>query len=131
MLDTDVMVDLLRGKDPVPHSILSDGVIVSIISKAELLYGAHKSERVEKNLDNVVNLFRDWEISVVTLEDSIIDIFAKLKTRLEKEGKRLDDFDLLIAATALAFDLELVTRNTKHFARIPRLKLKPPEEFPA
>jgi len=36
--------------------------------------------------------------------------------------------DALIAATAITHDLALVTRNTKHFAAIPRLKLTGPQE---
>jgi predicted nucleic acid-binding protein len=38
----------------------------------------------------------------------------------------IPDVDLLIAATALEEDLTLVTRNTRHFERIPDLKLYQP-----
>jgi hypothetical protein len=46
-----------------------------------------------------------------------------LKATLEKSGTRLDDFDLIIAACAMAHNLTLVTNNIVHFKRIERLKL--------
>jgi predicted nucleic acid-binding protein len=47
-----------------------------------------------------------------------------LKTDLEKAGTPLDDFDLILAACALAHDLVLVTNNVKHFQRIQGLKFE-------
>ena len=44
--------------------------------------------------------------------------FAAIKVYLEKKGKRLEDFDLLIAVTALVNNLTLVTYNKRHFERI-------------
>lgn len=41
--------------------------------------------------------------------------FARLKASLEAIGRRQEDFDILIAATASAHGLTLVTRNTRHF----------------
>ena len=43
--------------------------------------------------------------------------FGMLKASQEKSGTRLDDFDLIIAACALAHNLTLVTNNIKHFKR--------------
>jgi tRNA(fMet)-specific endonuclease VapC len=53
-----------------------------------------------------------------------METFADLKSRLEMEGKRLDDFDLLIASTALALNYRLVTNNERHFRRIPGLEIE-------
>jgi len=50
-------------------------------------------------------------------------VFGRLKAQLESSGARLDDFDLAIAASALAYDLTLVTNNVKHFRRVEGLKL--------
>ena len=57
----------------------------------------------------------------------LIDMFkeyARLRVRLEQQGTPLDDFDLLIAATALQEDLTLVTANKRHFERIEGLRLE-------
>lgn len=61
---------------------------------------------------------------IVPLRPSIMETFADLKSRLEMEGKRLDDFDLLIASTALALNYRLVTNNERHFRRIPGLEIE-------
>lgn len=47
-----------------------------------------------------------------------LDIYAKEKSRLRKKGRIVDDFDLLIGATAIFNNLTLVTRNSKHFERL-------------
>ena len=53
----------------------------------------------------------------------IVDVYAQLKTDLEKAGERLDEFDLLIGASAKVNRFTLVTGNVKHFARIPGIKI--------
>ena len=53
-----------------------------------------------------------------------LDFYAKEKARLEKKGAKIDDFDLLIAATAVRNNLILITNNTKHFKRIHRLTIQ-------
>ena len=53
-----------------------------------------------------------------------LDIYASEKARLQKSGKVIDDFDLLIGATAVSFDLIMVTNNTNHFNRIKEFKLE-------
>lgn len=50
--------------------------------------------------------------------------FISEKARLQKDGKVIDDFDLLIGATAVSFDLIMVTNNINHFNRIKHLKLE-------
>lgn len=48
----------------------------------------------------------------------VLDIYAKEKVRLRKKGKPLDDFDLLIGATAISYNLTLVTNNVSDFNRM-------------
>jgi tRNA(fMet)-specific endonuclease VapC len=51
-------------------------------------------------------------------------VYAKERCRLERIGRRVDDFDLLIGATAIHHGLTLVTNNTKHFQRLNGIKLE-------
>lgn len=53
-----------------------------------------------------------------------LDIYAKEKTRLRKSGQSVDDFDLLIGASAVANDLTLVTNNEKHFERLENIAIE-------
>jgi len=48
--------------------------------------------------------------------------FAETRAYLRKRGEGIPDFDLLIAATALPYDLTLFTVNLRHFGRVPDLK---------
>jgi predicted nucleic acid-binding protein len=126
LLDTSVIIDHLRGKKALVPDYLGAGSIISVITQAELFYGAYKSERPKHNLSKIKQMFADLKIEIQPLEEEVLDEYGQLKARLEKKGRRLDEFDLLIASTALSLNLTLVTRNTKHFSRIPRLRLTTP-----
>ena len=52
---------------------------------------------------------------------TIIDTFAHLKSDLNAKGITVDEFDLLIGATALSMNYSIVTNNEKHFKKIPDL----------
>jgi tRNA(fMet)-specific endonuclease VapC len=53
-----------------------------------------------------------------------MEAFTDLKAALDRKGERIEDFDLLIAATALNLNYVLVTNNTKHYKRIEGLQLE-------
>ena len=123
LLDTNILVDHLRGKRAIAPNYLESGSVISVITQAELFYGAYKSGRPKYNLDKIKQMFADLKIEIQPLEEGVLNQYGKLKTKLEGKGLRLDDFDLLIASTALSLGITLVTRNIKHFSRIPRLKI--------
>lgn len=65
-------------------------------------------------------------ISGLQVVDFVLEtarIFGELKAQLRAQGQLLEDFDLLIAATALTHGLTLVTNNTAHFQRVSNLTL--------
>jgi tRNA(fMet)-specific endonuclease VapC len=62
-------------------------------------------------------------LAVLPLDDAITETFGRTRASLRRRGLLIPDLDLLIAATALAYDLTLLTRNRRHFQRIPDLKL--------
>jgi predicted nucleic acid-binding protein len=87
----------------------------------ELYYGAYKSNHVAVNLAKIQTIAEAME--VIPLGSESAQIFGMLKGQMERKGTRLDDFDLAIAASALAHNLILVTNNVNHFKRIAGLKL--------
>lgn len=123
LLDTDIIVNHLRGKRAMNVSFIQEGSSISIITYGELTYGAYKSTRPEINLSKIEEMLTDLGIQIISLDEKIMEIYGKLKAELEKKGNRLDEFDLLIASTALNHNLNLVTGNIKHFERIPSLLL--------
>lgn len=123
LLDTDVLIDHLRGKKEIPQEIATQTIGMSIISYGELLLGVEKSINPPKTYQIITDFINAFSLEIVNLNKDSMGEFAKLKTHLEKSGKRLDDFDLLIAATAKQHSFTLVTRNRKHFDRIIELKI--------
>ena len=123
LLDTSAVVNFLRGKQSINETVIKAGAAVSIITRAELYYGALKSSQPKRNLDLVNGFLEELEINTVNLSEGIVLTYARLKTQLEKQGRRLDEFDLLIAASALENNFTLVTENAKHFSRIKDLRI--------
>lgn len=124
LLDTDIIIYNLKGNANVQEQLRRNRdapFSISVITLMELYYGAHKSQKVSANLAKVKAL--EQAIEVLPLGPEITESFGHIKAQLESVGRRVDDFDLIIAATALTRNLTLVTNNTKHFERIQGLKL--------
>jgi tRNA(fMet)-specific endonuclease VapC len=124
LIDSDILIYSLQGKAPVNahfQKYANAVKAVSIITYGELLYGAKKSGRPQKNLALVVRIGEIFPLVDVTR--AVIEVFSDLKASLSKEGRILADMDLLIAATALSLNYALVTNNEKHFSRVPGLRL--------
>lgn len=122
LADSDVLIDHIKGKKYLDPAIITEGLGMSIISLGELLSGAYKSSNMEKSLKEIDQIF-SLGVTVENLSHEIMNTYAKTRIELEESGKRLDEFDLLIAATAIVNKLILVTRNLNHFKRIKGLKL--------
>lgn len=124
LLGTNILVDHLRGKKPIKVDYLKKGGAISCITQAELYYGAYKSKNFRENLSKIKAMLAELAIEVLVLNEEIAQLYGRLKADLEKKGRKLDEFDLLIASTAISFNLILVTGNKKHFQRIPQLQLR-------
>jgi tRNA(fMet)-specific endonuclease VapC len=124
LLDTNIIIDHLKGKEKIDISWLKKGACISIITYAELLNGAYKSNRTTHNIKLIEHIIKGLTIKIINLNQNLIHTYSSIRTKLEKKGKRLDEFDLLIAASAIEQKLILITSNHKHFERIPKLKLE-------
>ena len=123
LLDTNIIVDHLRERKILNEYFLVSGAGISIITLGELIYGAHKSDNPQKSLQKLETSLKLLNLEIINLNFEIVSEFSRVKAGLEKQGKRIEDFDLLIAATAMVNGFKLVTGNKKHFKRIPGLKL--------
>jgi tRNA(fMet)-specific endonuclease VapC len=94
---------------------------ISEITVAELLYGASCSNRKEKILKEVEQFISHF--TVLPIYESL-STYADLKAILRSKGLMIDDFDMLIGASAIKNSLVLVTDNVKHFERIPHIQLE-------
>lgn len=121
LLDTCTCIAMIKGVPSVVEKIRQVGLCnckISEITVAELLFGAFKSghQKHFQDVDVIKSLFEQYPIS------NCLQEYAEMRWQLERIGKRIDHFDLLIAATALHEDLIVVTGNIDHFNRIPDLK---------
>ena len=124
LIDTDILIYSLKGHEQVIEHLQRTATAskaISVISYGELLSGAHKSARPEENLARVRRLGE--VLPVIEVSPAIMETFGSLKARFEREGRRLDDFDLVIAASAITVGYRLITNNEKHFERIEGLHL--------
>jgi len=80
---------------------------IPIVALAELTFGAYKSQRRDANLERIAALRRS--ITVLNLDDGIVDLYGSTRAALERRGIVKSDFDLLILCTALRQDAVLVT----------------------
>lgn len=125
LIDTDWIIDFLKGEKKIVEKITSkinDGLSVSIISLAELYEGIYTSDNPEKHLKGLNDFLTG--VTVIGIDDEICKLFGKRKTKLRKEGKLIDNFDILIAGTCLYHNLTLMTNNISHFDRIEGLKIE-------
>ena len=123
MLDTNAIVEMLRGNRNVVSQIEKHGIkncFISEITIAELTYGAIKSGN-SKHFDDieiVESLFQ-----IVPIYPSFLD-YARIRHHLTSTGFRIDTFDMLIGASAVQGKYVLITHNNKHFSRIPDLQIE-------
>ena len=91
-------------------------------SKASFFYGIEKSTRKSEN--KAATEFFLEGVEIVYSDHEIMAKFGELKGELERQGTRIDDADLIIAATALCCNAALATGNVKHFERIDGLRIE-------
>jgi tRNA(fMet)-specific endonuclease VapC len=91
------------------------------VTYLELVYGAWKSQHVERNLAKIEQL--RLLIPVQSLDPDVARHYGRLRAELEKKGAPIGAYDLLIAAHALSLGLTLVTNNVREFGRVEGLHL--------
>ena len=120
LLDTNACIDLLnRSATPLSARMRafapSDIYLCSIV-KAELIFGARKSARVNENLillDRLFGLFRS-----LPFDDRAAQQYGAIRYDLGQRGAPIGANDVLIASIALANEATLVTANVGEFSRV-------------
>lgn len=130
LLDTNVCIHILNDSSaPVVARFTSESpatVRVCSVVKAELLYGARKSNRVAKVLASLERFLRP--LTSVPLDDDCAAEYGRIRADLERAGTPIGANDLMIAAIARHHDLTLVTHNHDEFSRVVGLAVEDWEE---
>lgn len=125
LLDTNVCIRLLNKKNTNIEKHLkrhqpSEIVLCSIV-KAELLYGARHSRQVENNLQLLKQFFAPF--TSLIFDDRCAEEAGLIRADLAAQGNPIGPNDLLIAAVSRAYNVILVTNNTREFTRITGLRV--------
>ncbi len=124
MLDTDTCSYVLKTKSPKLRKIFESqtgNIALSEIVLAELRFGA---ENHQNRTDEIHHLIDEFIARLDILPWAASAVYAKLRAYLQQNGTPIGNLDTLIAAHALQQQLILVTNNTKHFRRVPNLKIE-------
>ena len=125
-LDTNICIYYLKGLYPIllkkmmeksPHDINIPSIV-----KAELFYGAEKSNKQNATYEKIYEFLIPFEI--IPFVDKATLFHAKIKSSLTKKGTPIGPNDLLIAAITMSIDAVLVTNNISAFNRVNGLRLE-------
>lgn len=126
-LDTNVLIDLVRGKTPIVRGCFNEALaaeqrmVVSLIVLHELHMGC------ELHRDSVGELARVRvvlsNIEIEPFDEADMRSAAKVRAALRSGGLTIGPYDSLIAGQALARDWTVVTANTREFNRVEGLNV--------
>ena len=126
LLDTNICIYIINKR---PESVYKkfkkvnlENISISSITDFELRYGVEKSQKLEKNVQ-ILEEFLGY-LNILPFDTSDSMIAAAIRNRLEKKGRMIGAYDILIASQAISRDLVLVTNNEKEFKRIKELKIE-------
>src|SRR5918992_5540728 len=129
LVDSNIIIDHLEDIPATSarlEQLALEGIAISIVTYMEAFQGVEQSADPEKAREK----FHAFLAGVLILPFSfaVAERCARLRKTLKSQNKRVNfrALDLLIAATALEYDLTLVTKNTDDFKDIPDLSLSQP-----
>lgn len=126
LIDTDVLIGFAHNKEPAVRAVeatVPEGVALSVISFAEYLRGVYVSRQGTRERELLDQFIRLAGASVLPVYERIAEQYGAIQADLMKRGLKGNNFDVMIAATALVHDLTLVTGNRKDFEKIEGLQL--------
>lgn len=125
MLDTNICIYIIKNK---PQSVREKfstfevgELCISSITVSELMYGAHKSQHTQRNLQAIEAFLLPFEI--VEYDYNASKYYGMIRADLEAKGQVIGSLDMLIAGHAMALGTTLITNNMKEFKRVEGLAL--------
>ena len=126
LLDTNICIYTIN-KRPIEvykkfKRVKLESIYISSVTVHELYYGVQKSNRAENNL-KVLDEFIQY-LNIISFSDKDAVAAAEIRVVLEKAGKPIGPYDLMIAAQAFRGKYTLVTNNEREFKRIKNLEIE-------
>lgn len=128
-LDTSFLIDLLRearrdGEGPATRELddlAEEDLWISVFVACELQTGIELSSRPERERERVAEL--TLGLQVVYPDSRFAQTYGRLLGEMTRRGETIAAMDLLIGTTAVLEEAALVTRNERHFSRVPGLRV--------
>ena len=125
MLDTNTLIYFFKGIGEVGDNLFAHSpkdIFIPSIVIYELQVGIAKSNNPQKWEKQLATLLE--QVNVIEFGEREAKVSALIRADLEKKGTPIGPMDILIAGSAKAHNLTLVTHNTKEFMRVEGLALK-------
>jgi tRNA(fMet)-specific endonuclease VapC len=120
-VDTSVVIAVLRADNRVISAFDDcERVLVPFVVRGELLYGAMRSKKKDKNIGELEPFFTRY--AAIESSDAVTGKYAEIKTDLASRGRMIPDNDIWIAACALAESVPLASRD-RHFSSVEGLEV--------
>lgn len=128
-VDTDVLIDFLRGKGPGSLAYKqwrneASSVVITAVTAFELLMGARGSEQSEKRYEEARSLI-EQQGNVLPFDKSSAEMASEIGAELRKQGKGIEIRDLFNSSICVNLGIPLLTKNREHYQRVTGLKLIP------
>jgi tRNA(fMet)-specific endonuclease VapC len=124
LLDTNTCIYIIKRS---PEQVVGrfkrlrvGDVGVSAITVCELQFGVSNSSQPERNQRALTEFLGPLE--VLDFPAGASAVYGEIRTHLQRAGKPIGSYDLLLAAQALHGNLTLVTNNVREFGRVPDLR---------
>lgn len=126
LLDSNICIFLIRNKTLLLRERIkrySPSLLhLSVITVAELEYGAAKSKNPVKEHQAVLDFVSPFKI--IDFKPNDAENFGLIRAYLEKKGTPIGPYDMEIAAQAMTKNLIVVTNNVGEFERVPWIKVE-------
>ena len=132
ILDSDILIGYLRNKPnclKIINDLRSDEISIktTVFNVAELYQGAYLSSKCEENKIKIKKFLNT--LTVLEFNQKDAEVYSKISIELRKKGESIGDFDELIGSMAITRAETLITRNIRHYEKIPDIILKNWEEL--
>lgn len=125
LLDTNILIAMSKDRPGLGERLAryaASSILLSSVVVAEIEYGIAKSVRQEHNRRMFDLLLQGFV--TVSFDAQAAKAYGPIRAQLEREGRLIGPYDLMIAAHALALGAVLVTDNEGEFARVTGLVLE-------
>jgi tRNA(fMet)-specific endonuclease VapC len=123
LIDTNIVIFALKDSQRAVArrlaSISADEIVLASVVEAELYHGAEKYARAERRRETLTGFLALYPR--LPFDSRCVPHYARIRHHLELQGQIIGANDLMIAATALAHGLTVITHNCDEFSRVPGL----------